>query len=155
MIKYEINGNDVLRDGVVIAKINVNSTIDFVSDDAARYSPQVAKYLAGIGRYDRETGIAVYQLPAADQITESKPKAKISEAAPEIMRSEESRPEINTLRELLAVVGQFCGTSAPEVSPFWGEETPEVKEYLRKNAAAINQIRDKYQIKHNLEEVLK
>ena len=148
MIRYEVSGNEIYREGVAIARINVNSTIDFIDDDAARFAPQVAKFLAGIGRYNRETGEATYVID--EQTPQPEPdEPPPAPAVPDI------RQTITSLQELLEIVAQYSGTAAPEVSPFWGSETPEVKEYLRRHAAAVNLMRDRYQLNPNLEEVFK
>ena len=57
------------------------------------------------------------------------------------------RRTIATVRELVAAVESATGEKAPQISRIYGDETPEVWAYLRRNVAAYNNLKQSFDIK--------
>ena len=163
---YQIIGNRVVRDGEVAAVVLPDGMLE-TPEGMEKYRTQSVKELAKVGRRnDDGTFVFVDEIAATEEIanatepeTEPEPQAQTAEpetepepqaqtAEPE---TEPERPVISTVRELVAAVEAAAGESAPPLSPFWGDETPEVWAWLRRHTADYNAIRANYDIRiaHN------
>ena len=163
-MSYQIKGNQVVRDGEVVAVVLPDGMLE-VPEGMEKYRTQSVKELAKVGRRSEDgTFVFVDEVAAATEAanaaniagleepveTAGEPPAEdIEEPAEDAAPS--SRPVIRTVRELVAAVEAAAGECAPPLSPFWGDETPEVWAWLRRHTADYNAIRENYDIRiaHN------
>ena len=152
---YSIEGNVIFRDGVKICEIDRAGFLNWADADAQRYVSPIVKFLQEVDRYDRETGMAVWLLEGSeDQEPEKEDVPEVSQApAPaekKVVKLSKAQhvpeaPELSTVTELVAAVEKVCGEKAPEMSPFYGDNTPEVHEWLNRQASALAEVKATYQ----------
>lgn len=140
---YRIEGNTVKRDGVSVAFVCPDGTIESV-EGMEQYRTQCVKVLAKEGRR-RDDGTFVFDMGEVTMPMDENHVAVRQEEAPRPPRV------ISTVRELVAEVEAASGDPAPPFSPIWGDETPEVWSYLRRHVDEYNAIRANadIRIKHN------
>lgn len=141
---YEVTGNQILRDGKVVAVVLPDGYLD-VAEGSEKYRTQCVKELAKVGRRNEDgTFVFVDGTAAAREATAAIGSAAITTAVYKL-------PVISTVRELVRAVEAASGDPAPAFSAAWGDETPEVWSYLRRHIGVYNTIREnhKIEIQHN------
>ena len=141
-VTYSIEGNDVFRDGVKIAAIKFDRTIDFVDDDARAYALPLTKFLAEQERYNRETGEAVYLMPEGEKQAEEAEETE--EAGPELLQNPQQLPEppknfgeIASVAELVDAMQPHIEEPAPAMSPVFGDNTPELWRWIHAHGDVV------------------
>lgn len=139
---YEVIGNNIVRDGNVVAVVLPDGYLDVV-EGSEKYRTQAVKELAKVGRR-REDGTFVF----VDETAAAEEAAGAAGTTPDEVSA---RPVISTVRELLRAVEAASGDPAPALSPAWGDETPEAWSYLRRHTEVYNTIRAncRIEIGHN------
>ena len=134
-VTYSIEGNDVFRDGVKIAAIKLDRTIDFVDDD-------LTKFLAEQERYNRETGEAVYLMPEGEKQAEETEETE--EAGTELLQNTQQQPkppenfgEIASVAELVGAMQPHIEEPAPAMSPVFGDNTPELWRWIHAHGDVV------------------
>lgn len=141
-VTYSIEGNDVFRDGVKIAAIKFDRTIDFVDDDARAFALPLTKFLTEQERYCRETGEAVYLMPEDEKQPEEAEEPE--EAKPEPLQNPQQLPvppgnsgEIASVAELVRAMQPHVEDPAPAMSPVFGDNTPELWRWIHSHGDVV------------------
>ena len=157
---YKVEDNIVSRDGAAVAIVQVDGSL-VVPEGMEKYRTQAVKELAKAGRR-RNDGTFIFsegegapETENAPDVPAEAPKAgdipEESAEEPETEQEPESAPVerrvISTVRELVAAVEAATGEKAPALSKIYGDETPEVWSYLRRNVAAYNAIKQSFDIR--------
>ena len=147
MASYSIDNNIVIRDGETVAIVQIDGSLE-VPEGMEKYRTQAVKELAKAGRR-REDGTFVFEDGEAAPEAENTPAEPADEPDPEQTpgTAPVARRVIATVRELVAAVEAATGEKAPELSKIFGDETPEVWAYLRRNVAAYNTIKRSFDIR--------
>ena len=143
---YQIKGNQVIRDGEVVAVVLPDGMLE-VPEGMEKYRTQSVKELAKVGRRAEDgTFVFVDEAAAAAEVEAQSDLSDTSDRSDNL-----ERPVISTVRELVAAVEAAAGESAPPLSPAWGDETPEVWAWLRRHTGDYNAVRANYDIRiaHN------
>lgn len=153
-VTYSIEGNDLFRDGVKIAVIKLDRTIDFVDDDARAFALPLTKFLAEQGRYIRETGEAVYLMPEGEKPQEETNPEPLQnsqqlpgpqdETGPELLQNPQQLPEppgnfgeIASVAELVSAMQPHIEEPAPAMSPVFGDNTPELWRWIHSHGDIV------------------
>ena len=141
-VTYSIEGNDLFRDGVKIAAIKLDRTIDFVDDDARAFALPLTKFLAEQERYNRETGEAVYLMPEDEKQPEETEETE--EAGTELLQNTQQQPkppenfgEIASVAELVGAMQPHIEEPAPAMSPVFGDNTPELWRWIHSHGDVV------------------
>ncbi len=118
-MSYELKENDVLRDGVKIATV-VN------------------------GEIVMEEGYEQYRMAAGNFIRQDSKIARLRDCDGvkgqdgEMTRADQERPgiaeapeKITTVRQLVTAMQPHIAEPCPAFSPFWGDKTPEVNDWIQ------------------------
>lgn len=145
---YEIKLNSIYRDGEFLCEIDRAGFLNWRDADSQRYVSPVVKFLQEEDRYDRETGMAVWIMPGEPEATapdepeepeKTEEKTAVAVIAPEVVP--EDGPEICSVNELVRIVEEMTGETAPLQSAFYGDRTPEVVAYLNRHSSSVAEVR--------------
>ena len=145
---YEIKQNSVYRDGEFLCEIDRAGFLNWRDADSQRYVSPVVKFLQEENRYDRETGMAVWIMPGEPETTvpeepeepeKTAGTTEVAVIAPELVP--EDGPEICSVDELVRIVEEMTGETAPPQSAFYGDRTPEVVAYINRHSSSVAEIR--------------
>ncbi|MDD3885878.1 MAG: hypothetical protein PHI35_03290 [Victivallaceae bacterium] len=130
---YEVKGNQIIRDGEIIAEIDQSGSLS-MHPAYDNYRMQTVAVLKKAGRR-AENGGFVYN---PDEIPQGNPPATLRES-------------ISTVRDLADRIAAANGETAPAMSKMWGDEDPEIWAYIRRNSPVYQQLRNVFDIciKHN------
>lgn len=154
---YSIKHNSIYRDEDLIAEIQANGMVEFISPELEKFRLPVWNLLADAGRInkvDNGVDLAVYfQQEEEEKVQESKEDKEFknfSEAA-EQQVEDDSKLVIRTVTELREVVQQMTGEAAPYLSQSMGDKTPELWAYFRRHIDMFPTIKAAYVIDVNLD----
>lgn len=142
---YEIKLNSVYRDGEFLCEIDRAGFLNWRDADSQWYVSPVVKFLQEENRYDRETGMAVWIMPGEPEATvpeepeEPAETTDVAVIAPEVVP--EDGPEISSVDELVRIIEEMTGETAPPQSAFYGDRTPEVVAYLNRHSSSVAEVR--------------
>ena len=145
---YEIKLNSIYRDGEFLCEIDRAGFLNWRDADSQRYVSPVVKFLQEENRYDRETGMAVWIMPGEPETTvpeepeepeKTAGTTEVAVIAPEVVP--EDGPEICSVDELVRIVEEMTGETAPPQSAFYGDRTPEVVAYINRHSSSVAEIR--------------
>lgn len=111
-MSYELKENDVLRDGIKIATV-VN------------------------GEIVMEEGYEQYRMAAGNFIRQDSKIARLRDCEgakteePEGSGTVEAPEKITTVRQLVTAMQPHIAEPCPAFSPFWGDKTPEVNDWIQ------------------------
>jgi len=148
--KYELNGNQVLRDGVVVATIGEDGAVN-CTEEGAKYRSWIVNFLknpaeeeddgeddadqTGTGAGSGENGAASApnqpgssEPPAANTTATQTPQPPPAPAAP---AATATRP--GTVRELIAAMQPHIEEVCPAMTPWEGDRTPAVLAWLQRH----------------------
>ena len=111
-MSYELKENDVLRDGVKIATV-VNGEI--VMEEGYE------QYRMAAGNFIRQDS-KIARLRDCDGVKAEEPEGSGTVEAPE---------KITTVRQLVTAMQPHIAEPCPAFSPFWGDKTPEVNDWIQ------------------------
>lgn len=143
-VVYSIEGNNVFREGELVAQINADKMIDFANDEiASRYSGVISKFLADENRYNRETGEAVYLVPDCDSPEEETVEPEKEVPVEENQRTPELRNNepIDSIAALIEHMQVHIEEPCPPFDPYFGEESPDVLRWINAHGDIVRRIK--------------